>query len=314
MISWIVHPRDFKDIESRAPLLKVFPHWIAYYILMFAKPFKASDFSENGIVKGDVIAISLLPIHFQRHPLLALKRVRQALALSKALGVKRVSVGGMITGVIGRNKLAEEFDIEVYDGTDLLAVLAGEKVREIMEKSDNKLLRIGIIGATTKSGSKISRLIAGMLPSELHLFAKTEKNVNALAEECKKISSVTVSPHIDLKDISQCDITILTAFISEEDGKNLVDDMKKGSYFISAIEPVSPFVFELEKNRMDMYITRGITISAPGMSYGKIDGVVASGQAFVCLTEALVVPEGNSAVVSREKYLYFMTKNNFKAL
>ncbi len=292
-VVWIVHPRDFRDIEEKIPFLKKLPLFLKYYLILCISPYIVSEFKKDGQGEGYIIGVMLLPVHFQRNKSWATFRVGQAFKLAKKMGAEKISIGGMLSGIVEKNNFSQKFGVEVFDGTDLLAHGLAEKVQNIFLARDPTTTSIGIIGATTKSGSTLSKLLSPLNIKELHLFAKTEKNVLALAEECRKLCAKNVITHIDFGAISQCDISILTAFIKQEDGANLAKDIKQNSIFLSGIEPVSPFVFELEKMRPDINLTKGIRIETPGLTYDKMSSVISDGNAFACLTEALVA-EGDT--------------------
>ena len=290
-VVWIVHPRDFHDIEEKIPFLKLFPHFLKYYLILCIPPYKVSEFKKNGQGEGYIVGVMLLPIHFQRNKFVMTLRVKQAFKLAKKLGADKISIGGILSGVVEKNKMSKLFGVEVFDGTNLLAHTLAEKVQRVLLMQDSAKSSIGIIGATTKSGSILSKLLAPLNIKELHIFAKTEKNVLALAEECRKVGTINVITHTDFSSIGKCDISILTAYIRHEDGVSLVDDIKKNSLFISGIEPVSPFVFELEKSRPDIQLIKDIKLETPGLTYDNMSSVISDGSAFACLTEALVAED-----------------------
>jgi len=79
--------------------------------------------------------------------------------------------------------------LEVFDGTDLLAQVAAQKVSRLIKEQSTQIKSVGIIGATTKAGLSLSKHLSTEPIEELHLFAKTAANVHALADECRKTSA-----------------------------------------------------------------------------------------------------------------------------
>lgn len=284
-IAWVVHPRSIQDVEKGMPLLRKLPDLIKIVMLLLIKPYKVSNFNENGVSRGFVIGVPLLPIHFYKLKKLSTYRIAQAFKLAKKMGVEKVSVGGMITTLAEKSQLGKKYGLDVFDGTTLLAQVATDKVLTILNNGNIK--SVGIIGATTKAGSQLSAYLAKEKIDELHLFAKTEKNIIRLAEQCRKDSDVKIFEHLDLEAIGKCDICILTALIPEA-RMDVVNNLKKGSFFLSIIEPISPFVYDIEKLRPDVVLTKGVSIQAPALSYSGLDFVISSGNAFSCLAEALV--------------------------
>jgi predicted amino acid dehydrogenase len=214
--------------------------------------------------------------------------------LAKKLSAEKVSVGGMITTLAEKAGLGKKYGMEVFDGTDLLAQVAAQKISQLIKEQKKHIKSIGIIGATTKTGSRLSKYLSTEHIQELHLFAKTVANVRLLADECRKNSAVKIIDHVNLDAIGECDICILTAFIPET-GADIVSNLKRNSTFLSIIEPVSPFVDDIEKRRSDIQLTRGITIKAPSLAYAGLDFVIPSGNAFSCLAEALVADTGHKS-------------------
>ncbi|GEM_PF-5060500 len=313
-IAWIVHPRSFGELEKKLTFLKKIPVFIKYYILLFLPVFKVSEFRENNILKGHIIVVPLLPVYFQRNKFIANIRTKQAFRLAIKMGAEKISVGGMLSTVVDGGNLEKKFNVEVFDGTDLLAISAKEKIIELINKNNDSIHSIGIIGATTKSGAKLSKYLAKENIEEINLFAKTLGNVKNLAEECKKIGSVKIFEHINFSSIGKCDLCVLTAFISEDAGKNIVSNIKQNSIFFSIVEPVSPFVFEIEKLRPDIKLIRGIMIKAPSFSYDDFDLVVGSGNTFACLTEAIISNSDNGLYNSTDDLLTLLEKNNLKII
>jgi predicted amino acid dehydrogenase len=294
-IVWIVHPRSFQDIEKGMPILKIVPSFLKSTMLLCLSPYKASNFNENGHMRGLVIAVPLLPIHFQKHKSFSTYRLNQAFRLAKKLGAEKVSVGGMITTLAEKAGLGAKHGLEVFDGTDLLAQIATQKVSQLIKEHGARIKSVGIIGATTKVGSRLTRYLSVESIPELHLFAKTVANIKLLADECRNKSQTKIFDYTDLKSIGECDICILTAFIPESRG-DVISNLKPGSIFLSIIEPVSPFVHNIEVLRPDVRLIRGINIKAPTLSYGDLDFVISSGSAFSCLAEALVADNGKKSL------------------
>ncbi len=286
-IVWMVHPRNIHDIEKGMPLLSRLPFFLKSTLLLFISPYKVSSFSEDGRIRGYVVAVPLLPSHFRKYKRFSEFRLSQAFKLSKKLGAEKVSVGGMISSLTEKMNIVHKFGIQIFDGTNLLAQITADKVSQLLDDGKNDIKSVGIIGATTKTGAQLSKYLATRNIQELHLFAKTYENVQALAAECRNLGPVKIIAHIDFDDINKCDVCILTAFISDA-GKTIVNDFKKDSFFFSIIEPVSPFVTEIAEKRPDMILVRGITIKTPSLSYSGLDFIISSGNAFSCLTEALV--------------------------
>ncbi|MEI7777565.1 MAG: hypothetical protein WCI52_03065 [bacterium] len=293
-IIWMVHPRSLQDVEKGMPMLKKIPPFLKLIALLCLSPYKASAFNENNNVRGFVVAVPLLPFHFQKYKSFSKFRLGQAFKLAKKLGAEKVSVGGMITTLAEDAKLGKKYGIEVFDGTDLLAQVAAQKVLLLINKGESNIKSIGIIGATTKTGSRLSKYLSAEYTQNLLFFAKTLANVKSLAEECRKIGTANITEYVSLDQIGKCDVCILTAFIPGS-GADIVSNLKKESIFLSIIEPVSPFVADIEKNRPDVHLTKGVTIKAPSLSYSGLDFVISSGDAFSCLAEALVADNGKKS-------------------
>ena len=286
-IVWIVHPRDFTDIRTEIPYIFNIPKIFRKLVLLFRAPYVASTININGETRGYVVALPLLPEHFKNDRLLTLFRLKQAFRLAMKLGAKKVSVGGMITTYVEREKLGRLFNVDIYDGTGLLAQIIYDKVIATIKELNRGNISVGVIGATTKVGSRLSRSLSQYQQvTNLHLIAKTEKHVQHLKDECSVNSHATIYSHTTPDAIKECDICILTAFIP--DGTEIINNLKSHSVFISAIEPISPFVSQINVSRPDVNIIKGVIINAPSLSYGQKDFAIQSGQTYSCLAEAVI--------------------------
>lgn len=313
-IVWLVHPRSLFDLEKKIPILKRLPRFLEKFIILLIPPYIVSEFSngQNG-ESGYIVVIPLLPIMFQKHKFLSVFKAKQGLKLAYRLGAQKISVGGFLPTVVERVKIQRRMKLPIFDGTDLLAKVVNDKVKNIIKGLNSTASNqvIGIIGATTKSGSKISRLLTQNNNIKLNLFAKTKENVDKLRMECASINnSIQISANINFDSLSECDVVILTAFITD-DGERIVSNLKQGSVFLSAIEPVSPFVDIIAKNRKDINLIKGISIEAPSISYKDFDFAVPTGSAYVCLTEA-IINNGDHGLSNSNDTESLLKKNNFK--
>src|ERR1017187_3696439 len=110
-IVWMVHPRSLQDIEKGMPMIKRLPSFLKLIVLMCLSPYKVSAFNENGQVRGFVVAVPLLPVHFQKYKSFSTFRLGQAFKLAKKLGAEKISVGGMITTLAEKAGLGKKYGI-----------------------------------------------------------------------------------------------------------------------------------------------------------------------------------------------------------
>ncbi|MFA6571370.1 MAG: hypothetical protein WCT77_09050 [Bacteroidota bacterium] len=307
-LAWIIHLRDMDDIERKIPILKKLPFFIKKLLTTLIPPYKVSEFSENNSLIGYIIVIPLLPAVFKKNKWLSRLRTNQAFRLAKKMGAVRVSVGGMLSKIVETENLGEKYGVSIFDGTELLAVAATEKVLKFINENQTGIKSIGIIGATTKSGKKLSQNLASKFNGDIHLYAKTEKNVQLLSEECKKLGVGNIYSHVNFESLGDCDLCVLTSFIYDQSSNLLVKNIKKDSVLLSIIEPVSPFVFDLQRMRPDIKVVRGIKIETPTLSYDDIDFVINKGSAYACLTEALLDNNRNNNELNAD--LQSLLKNN----
>jgi len=292
-IVWIVHPRNLADILKQISVFKFMPEKFVLWLLRHIPPYIISTLKTNGLASGYIIAIPLLPSDFKNNKKLALKRVRQAVKLAKELGIKKISVGGFLSSVVEKNNLSKEMGVNFFDGTNLLSHIITDKVQRIINASDNDI-SIAIIGATTKSGKLISKLVSKLNIKSLVLLGTTQSNLDNLREECcnNKMCTVNINATTEKRDIEGVDIVILTTYIPEDD--EVVPLLKNGSVFIAAIEPTSPFVFDIEKQKPEVKVIKDIIVKTPGVRAGVRTGLPRN-HSFVCLSEAIVHDDENSA-------------------
>ena len=85
----MVHPRNFQDIEKGMPILKKLPSFLKLIALLCTSPYKVSAFDENGQPRGFVVAVPLLPMHFQKYKSFSTFRLDQAFKLAKKLSAEK---------------------------------------------------------------------------------------------------------------------------------------------------------------------------------------------------------------------------------
>ena len=286
-VVWIIHPRNMEDIFKQMPFLKIFPKKYIHWMLRHTPPYIISTLKTNGLASGYIIAVPLLPEDFKNNKKLSLRRVQQAVRLAKELGIKKISVGGFLSSVVERNNLSEKMNVSFFDGTNLLSHIIADKVENILTKQSDKQLSVAIIGATTKSGKLISELISQLSIKSLALIGRTQENLDALKEKCtcnKNCCSAILST-TNKTVLKNADIVVLTTYIPDD--TEIVPQLKDGSVFIAAIEPTSPFVFDIEKKRPDITVIKDILVKTPGLNAGIRTGISRQ-HSFVCLSEAII--------------------------
>jgi len=313
---WLVHPRDLSDFFKKMHFLKIFPGWFISFMIRFLPPFIISNFFiEQKNLKGYVIAIPLLPHQINYNPKLAAKKTKRALKFAEKIGAKYISLGGFLPSIVYKNGFDKRFPFVFFDGTNLLARLTLQTIEEILsgDKTSREKLVFGIIGATTKTGSILTKLLVQEYIYKIILFGKTEEHLTKLREECLEIrKDIHIEISTNLADIDECDFVILTAYLTE--GEVIMNSLKKNAIFLSAIEPVSPFVFELEKTRKDVKLIKGISVKTPGVTYEGYDFGLPKGNSFVCITEGIILIDDKQATDSLLSFNLKRSLNTVKEL
>jgi len=288
---WLVHPRDAADITKKISLLKFFPDNFVIGITKFFWPFIVSGFfSEQNKLKGYVIAVPLVPQQISSNQKLSIKKTIQALTFADKIGAKYISLGGFLPSIVYRNELNKKFNMEFFDGTNLLARLVVKKIEDISteDKLNSKNITFGIIGATTKIGAILTKLLIQQNIRQIILFGKTLEHLINLKQECLEITrNVGIEISTDLSNLKKCNFVILTAYLVKDE--EIIKYLKENTIFLSAIEPISPFVFELKKVRNDIKVIMGISIKTPGVSYRGYDFGLPKENSFACVTEAIIL-------------------------
>lgn len=180
--------------------------------------------------------------------------------------------------------------MEFFDGTNLLARLVLKKIEHILteDRLNLKNITMGIIGATTKIGTILVKLLIQRDIGQIILFGKTPEHLANLKKECLEINkNVEIETSTDLSNLKNCNFVILTAYLVKEE--EIIKYLKENTIFFSAIEPISPFVFELEKIRKDIKVIMGVSIKTPGVSYRGYDFGLPKENSFACVTEAIIL-------------------------
>lgn len=297
---WLVHPRDNSDTLKKFPFLKFLPEEFISSITSLVWPFILSSVSsENNNIKGYVVVIPLTPNIITNQKNFSVRKTKNAISFANKLGVKTMSLGGFLPSLVYRNNLDKKYPISFFDGTNILPRLAFKKIESVIkEHSQTKKenVTIGLIGATTIVGNTLAKLlIHDNKFNEIYLFGKTQSNLVKLKDECEIINKngkVIIST--DLSELKKCNLVILTAYLQKEE--KIIEYLMPNITFFSVIEPISPFVFELKKQRKDINITMGISINTPGVNYKGYDFGLPKGDSFACVTEAMILVNNKNSI------------------
>ena len=289
-IVWLVHPRGPRDMVRKISLFKHLSDQTVMQISKRIWPFTISDFlDKNSGLEGYVIGIPLSAELMKKDPEMARKRTRQALELATRLGAETISLAGMLTSIVEQNNFKADYPLAYYDGTSMISQLIAQRVSEITSSHQTNIgeLNLAVIGATTKVGASISKLLVQLQFKKVYLFGRTQSNLEKLQDECKALAKdAIIEVSTDLSLLSQSDISVLSAYINSDDA--VEEYLKSGSIFISGVEPVSPFVYRLKDKRKDIKVQSSVTINTPGVNYAGYNFGLPKDNSFVCLTEALV--------------------------
>ena len=88
-------------------------------VLMCLSPYKVSAFNDNGQVRGFVVAVPLLPVHFQKYKSFSAISAWSSIQIGKKLGAEKISVGGMITTLaekagLGKNMVLKSLTAQIF--------------------------------------------------------------------------------------------------------------------------------------------------------------------------------------------------------
>ena len=316
--SFIVHSRDRTDLPRKFPLLKYIPRNVFDWLTLSLKPFIVSKITgvksikDNEDLTGAVIGISMTAHQLLENRSLALKRIIEAVKLSKKRGAKYVALGAMTASLSkgGKDVIDNIPDIYVTTGRTYTVKNITDYVEFCISKFslDKENIKIGIIGAAGGIGSGVAISLAkkGFKKFVLiDLERKMERiKSNLIILEKHAENSEIITSH-KLNEITQCKIIIAATSSPEIVLKS--SDVESGTIIINDAQPsdVDP---EIIKNRKDVLVLEGGVLHTENVNCHFNFGLRHKNDIFSCLGEAILLSslkfEGHCSIDGFDQALY----------
>jgi len=296
--AFIVHSRGRADLPRRFPVLRLFPDFLFDLITLYLPPFVVSKISglsdkAGNPIGGLVVGIPMTARQLMENKDKGLKRVLEAVELSKSKGVKYIGLGAMTASLTRGGK-------DVIDKVKGLYITTGrtytvKNITDYIEfcvnrfNLDSSKVKIGIVGAAGGIGSGVAVAVARKGYKNF-LLIDLERKILRLKDRIEILEKHELNLKIELShkvsDVGSCQIIIAATSSPEIVIKS--EDVNPGTIIINDAQPsdVSP---EILNNRPDIMVIEGGVLNAPKMDCHINFGLANKDDIFSCLAETLLV-------------------------
>lgn len=295
--AFLVHPRGIKDVYRKYPIASKIPKKFLEFILKFYWPVVLSHVTglkslrDGKEIDGFVITIPLTARQMIENRSLALKKIIDAVILSKKHGAKIIGLGGLTSSLSkgGLDVLNTVSNINVTTGHAYTSVNVTNnffKLVEIFKIQKTDL--IAIVGAAGSVGSTSAKIIARAGYENLLLIDVERKKgqfeilKKDLLELNKKVN--TVFSH-QIKDITDADFIITATNAPEALIKS--EDLRPGAIILDDAQPSD--VAEDVMCRDDVLVIEAGVVHTPNVCSHFNFNLKDKYDNFCCMAEVLIL-------------------------
>ncbi len=295
--AFLVHPRNVSDVYRKYPFAEYLPENLLFFILrrfwpvVLAETEGLKDKAGNS-VRGWIITLPLMAEQMLEDRVLAGKKILDGVKLAEKMGSAIIGLGAFTSSLTdGGNDIASSAKIFVTNGNALTAGVttsAIEKIiKDLRKKNSRKRINLAVVGATGSIGSAVAKILASKMKSGLLvLIGRTPENVEKLKNEINEIDSAAkISVSADIKDISGCDIVIVST--SAKGAIIRSEYLKKNATVYDISQPKNTSE-EIKSERPDVKFIDGGLVKTPGIDYHFNFGIPKE-TAFACLAETMIL-------------------------
>lgn len=296
--AFIVHSRGRADLPRRFPILRFLPDFLFDFITLHFPPFVVSPITglkdkNRNPINGLVVGIPMTARQLIENKDKGLRRVVEAVELSKSRGVKYIGLGAMTASLTrgGRDVIDQVKDLYITTGRTYTVKNIIDYVGFCVGKFnlDSSNVKIGIVGAAGGIGSGVAVALARKGYKNFLLIDLERKNLrlkNRIEILEKHATNLKIELSHKVNDVESCQIII--AATSSPEIVIRSEDVSSGTIIINDAQPsdVSP---EILNNRSDVMVIEGGVLNAPNMNCHINFGLANKDDIFSCLAETLLV-------------------------
>lgn len=297
--SFIVHSRDRTDLPRKFPLLKYIPQNLFDWLTISLKPFVVSKITGAKSIVGKkelvgvVIGIPMTAHQLLENRSLALKRIIEAVELSKKKGAKYVALGAMTSSLSkgGKDVIEKISDVYITTGRTYTVKNITDYVDFCVSKFvlNKENVKIGIIGAAGGIGGGVAISLAKngfkkfVLIDLERKIENIKKNMILLENYATDLNILTSHK---ITDATPCKIIIAATSSPEIVIKS--SDVEPGTIIINDAQP-SDIDPEIIKNRKDVLVIEGGVLHTESINCHFNFGLKHKNDVFSCLGEAILL-------------------------
>lgn len=294
---FLVHPRDEYDVLRKYPFFAFIPHNVIriftkwYWPIVVTKVKGLKCIEKDQEIEGYIITIPLITKQILSNKKLAVKRIRQAIIMSRRMGIKIVGLGALTASVTrGGADLKDIKGIWIttghaYTGYNVTRNLF--KLEQSLKISKEKD-QIAVVGAAGSIGSISAQIIARAGYNNI-LLIDLERKKDKVEETANQVnilnSSVNLKISYDIKSIKDSDFII--AATNTPEALITSEMLKSGAVVIDDAQPSD--VHENVLSREDVLAIEAGVVDTPGVSSNFNLGLKGRFDNFCCMAEVLIL-------------------------
>lgn len=264
-------------------------------IFELAPSYKSSDIknftSANGTtVDGHFVMCPIIPDMALLTPELVLPKVLDGCRIGERLGAGVLALGGF-TSIVGEkyfDRLKKQIKIPITTGNAFTSAMTLAGIRKAAQilGINYKTSKATVIGGTGDIGSACARVLATQV-SELVITGRSEKSLQAMEEQLKKIGGAKITTTRDNNEaVKSADIVIAAA--SSATSLVNIDNIKPGAVVCDVGYPKN--ISYRAKRREDILVFSGGLTSLPTpFNLGFDVGLPSPNILYGCFAEAIIL-------------------------
>lgn len=299
-VAFIVHPRDYGDVVSNVPFLKIFPKWFVMKYFHLVWPFTVSSIRGVTSLKtgeempGWVIGVPLFAHEMLENRERARKKIQRGVQLAKHRGARVVGLGAM-TGSLteGGAGMTTKDGFTVTAGRAYTSFVVKSYVDDVVEKFGIRKedLTIAIIGTAGGVGTAVTNLVLRE-PYKRIILIDLERKLEFVHEFLKKHPNqhnVTVTHQIGA--VREANVVITVTNAPEAIVGN--DDIMPGTIIVDDAQP-SDISREIIESRKDiLVIEAGVLRGHEKIRIGTNFRLANPHELYCCLGEVIAIAAGD---------------------
>ncbi len=297
--AFIIHPRDFSDLQNKFYILKYVPIRILAFLVRFMPSIFVTSVKglkdENGeSVQGEIVSISLTATQMLHNRKLAKKHVIDAITQASKRGVTHVGLGAFTSVVTSGGEDIKKIvpGVHITNGNALTAYMTYISILELIEEHKEGEPSIAIIGATGSIGSAVTELlIQNNSFKNLYIVGRTHSNIVALLEKLSSYIHFKKVLHVPLDEALSLGDILISA--TSSDGVVIKPHLLKQNAIIYDITQPKNISKEILLQRPDVTVYDGGLIEVPKNVTINFNFGIPKTTTFSCLGETMLLSLSN---------------------